>query len=67
MLRERLGAHAKINPPLPIGHLLDLAGAPRVTVIILSHNRPELLLGALHSVLCETPIPVRLAIMVWYS
>jgi len=63
VLRERLRARAKIHRPPPIEHLRDSVGAPRVTVIILSHNRPELLLGTLHSVLCETTIPVSFLII----
>jgi GT2 family glycosyltransferase/exopolysaccharide biosynthesis predicted pyruvyltransferase EpsI len=48
-IRERLGALGEAatttSAPSPAG----TAGGPRVTVVILSHERPTLVLGAIHS------------------
>jgi GT2 family glycosyltransferase/exopolysaccharide biosynthesis predicted pyruvyltransferase EpsI len=62
-VRERLRARAEINPPPPIEHVLDSAGSPRVTAVIVSHNRPELVLGSLHSLIHVTSIPVNIVVI----
>jgi GT2 family glycosyltransferase/exopolysaccharide biosynthesis predicted pyruvyltransferase EpsI len=62
-VRKRLRAQAEINPPPPVEHLRDSTGAPRVTAVILSHDRPELLLGALCSLIYETDIPVNVLVI----
>jgi GT2 family glycosyltransferase len=62
-VRERLRASAESNPPPPIEHVCDSAGSPRVTAVIVSHNRPELVLGSLHSLTHVTSIPVNILVI----
>lgn len=60
---EQLRAHAETNPPPPIARVRDPAGSPRVTAVIVSYNRPELALGAIHSLIYETSIPVNVLVI----
>jgi GT2 family glycosyltransferase len=60
-LRHRLRDSAEAKPPPRQSR--DPGGAPRVTAVILSHNRPELIQGALHSLLQETRIPVSVLVI----
>lgn len=62
-VRERLRDLAKRNPPPPIERARDAAGAPRVTAVILSHNRFEMVLGALHSLMHPTSVPVSVLVI----
>ena len=62
-VRERLRAHARSNPPPALERVCDPKGSPRVTAAILSHQRPELVLGALHSLLSVTSIPVSILVI----
>jgi GT2 family glycosyltransferase len=62
-IRERLRARAEAYPPPPIERLHDSAGAPRATAVIISHNRPELVLGGLHSLIHVTSIPVNIVVV----
>lgn len=57
-VREQLRARAESNPPPPIERVRDSAGSPRVTAVVISHNRPELVLGTLHSLTYATDVPV---------
>jgi GT2 family glycosyltransferase len=61
-IRERLTAKARSNPP-PAIKLRDSAGAPRVTAVIISFNRPELALGVLHSLVHLTSVPLNILII----
>jgi GT2 family glycosyltransferase len=62
-VRERLRARAESNPPPPIERVRDSAGSPRVTAVIISHNRPDLVLGTLHSLIHVTSIPVNIVVV----
>jgi|GEM_PF-1869306 len=48
-VRERLSARAKAAALTSAHRSTGADGAPRVTVVILSHERPALVLGAIHS------------------
>ncbi len=61
-VRERLRRRAELNPPTLIERSPN-ASSPRVTAVILSHNRPELVLGALHSLVGVTSIPVQILVI----
>jgi GT2 family glycosyltransferase/exopolysaccharide biosynthesis predicted pyruvyltransferase EpsI len=63
VLRQRLRDRAGSHPPPSITHVRDSAGAPRVTALVLSHYRPEMMQGALHSLLYETRIPVNVLVI----
>ncbi len=63
VVREDLREQAELNPPPPIERLHDSAGSPRVTAVIVSYNRPELILGALYSLIHVTSIPVNIVIV----
>lgn len=58
VLRESLRARAQANPPPELGSVRSSTGVPRVTAVILSHDKPELALGALHSLIESPDIPV---------
>jgi GT2 family glycosyltransferase/exopolysaccharide biosynthesis predicted pyruvyltransferase EpsI len=62
-VRERLMARAESNPPPLIEHPNDSAGAPRVTAVIISYNRPEFALGALYSLVYLTSIPLNVLVI----
>jgi GT2 family glycosyltransferase len=62
-VRERLRVQAETNPSPPIERLHDSSGSPRATAVIISHNRPELVLGGLHSLIHVTSIPVNIVIV----
>jgi GT2 family glycosyltransferase/exopolysaccharide biosynthesis predicted pyruvyltransferase EpsI len=62
-MRERLRDHAEINPPPSIEHPRNLSSSPRVTAVILSHDRPDLVLGALHSLVHVTSVPVQILVI----
>jgi GT2 family glycosyltransferase len=62
-VRERLRARAEDSPPPAIERVHDSAGSPRVTAVIVSHNRPELVLGSLHSLIHVTSIPVNIVVI----
>ena len=57
-LRERLRSLARAGSPPALENTRSSTGAARVTAVILSHNRPELVLGALHSLIEVTDIAV---------
>lgn len=61
--RERLRALALASPPQAMA--ASLGSVPRVTVTILSHERPELVLGAIRSVLeaGATGVPVSVLVI----
>jgi GT2 family glycosyltransferase len=61
-LRERLRASAEINQPPSATRLRDATGVPRVTAVILSHERPEMVLRAVQSV-CAQRIPVDILVV----
>ncbi len=62
-VRERLRTHAESHPPPPLDPIRDSDGSPRVTAVIISYNRPELALGALHSLIHLTSIPLNILII----
>jgi GT2 family glycosyltransferase/exopolysaccharide biosynthesis predicted pyruvyltransferase EpsI len=62
-MRERLRDRAALNPPPSIEHTRDLSSSPRVTAVILSHNRPGFVLGALHSLIEVTSLPVQIVVI----
>lgn len=62
-VRERHRARAEHSPPPAIEHVRDSTGSPRVTAVIVSHNRPELVLGSLHSLIHTTSIPVNIVVI----
>jgi GT2 family glycosyltransferase len=62
-LHERLRAHAQSIPMPQLEHIRNAAGSPRVTAVIISYNRPELVLGTLHSLIHVTSIPVDIVVI----
>jgi GT2 family glycosyltransferase len=56
--QARLQARARDVPPPALGRVRSSGGAPRVTAVVASHNRPQLVLGTLHSLLEVTSVPV---------
>ncbi len=62
-VRERLRARAEADPPQSLVRVHDSAGAPRVAAVVISHNRAELVLGALHSLLRAPSIPVSIVVL----
>jgi GT2 family glycosyltransferase len=64
--REQLRARVEAIPPPPTLTPGDTHEVPRVTVVILSHERPKLALGAIHSVIEDSGhagIPVNLLVI----
>lgn len=62
-VRERLRAHAEASPPPPIERARDRTGAPRVTAVVLTHNRPECVLGSLYSLLNVPSVPLKILVL----
>lgn len=62
-VRERLQAWAESNPPRPLRRLRDSDGPPQVTAVIISHDRPGRVLGALHSLIHATSFPVNIVVI----
>jgi len=64
--RERLKAQAAATPPPPAQASSDAHGVPRITAVIISHERPEMALGAIHSVIQtaeQARVPVSLLVI----
>jgi GT2 family glycosyltransferase len=62
-VREQLEVRAEADPPPLLERVRDTAGAPRVAAVIISHNRPELALGTLHSLVHGTNPPVDILVL----
>ncbi len=62
-VRQALESRATADRPPAIARAHDSSGRPRVTAVIISHNRPERLLGSLHSLIQTTSIPVGIVIV----
>lgn len=62
-VRDRLRAHAGASPPPPSGQVRDTTGAPRITVVVVTYNRPLHLLGALHALLEVARVPLKILIV----
>ncbi len=61
--RERIAAMARGRPaPAPLQGYPS-ASTPRVTAVIISHNRPEFVLGALHSLVHLATVPVDILVL----
>ncbi len=60
-VRDRLRARAETDPAPSLPESGNRP--PRVTAVVLSHNRPELVLGSLHSLIHATSIPLTIVVV----
>ncbi len=62
IVRDRLRLRAEAEPPPRLVDTADVT-APRVTAVVISHNRRERVLGALHSLIYTTTTPLRVVVV----